>query len=140
MSPQNGSRLMELDLGVKSRIYGGFDVLVALGLVPGEGLGMKSEAIRQHDNSRHARYFVPMFAAALVGLTLSGSAWFAALRQEDRLAEQELQERAKGLALLLQHGVDEYLDQIAALRALFQSSNRGILAGLASDRECQRRK
>jgi diguanylate cyclase (GGDEF)-like protein len=77
-------------------------------------------------NSHRARHFVPMFAAALVGLTLSGSAWFAALLQEDRLAERELHERARGHALLLQHGVHEYVDQIAALRALFQSSPHDI--------------
>src|ERR1700680_4735900 len=31
-STQTGSRLMRLDIGIKTRIYGGFGVLVALGL------------------------------------------------------------------------------------------------------------
>lgn len=75
---------------------------------------------------RRARHFMPMCAAALVGLALSGSMWLAVSLREDQLAESEFHARATSHALTLQNGIDDYLDVIAALRALFQSSEHGV--------------
>jgi diguanylate cyclase (GGDEF)-like protein len=68
------------------------------------------------------RRFVPLFAAALIGVALSGSAWFATSRREDQLAELEFNTRANRNLLILQNGIDNYVAVIVALRALFQSS------------------
>jgi diguanylate cyclase (GGDEF)-like protein len=70
----------------------------------------------------HARRFVPLFAAVLIGVTLSGSAWFATSRREGQLAELDFNTRANRNLLILQNGIDDYVDVIGALRALFQSS------------------
>jgi diguanylate cyclase (GGDEF)-like protein len=68
------------------------------------------------------RRFVPLFAAALIGIALSGSAWFATSFREDQLSELEFNARANRNLLILQSGIDDYVAVIAALRALFQSS------------------
>jgi len=68
------------------------------------------------------RRFVPLFAAALIGVTLSGSAWFATSRREGQLAELDFNTRANRNLLILQNGIDDYVDVIGALRALFQSA------------------
>jgi diguanylate cyclase (GGDEF)-like protein/PAS domain S-box-containing protein len=73
-----------------------------------------------------ARHLVPTFAAVLVGLALSGSAWLAISQHEDHEAALELQARAKDHALILQAGIHDYVEEIAALRAFFQSSERAI--------------
>src|SRR5580704_10784174 len=72
------------------------------------------------------RRFVPLFAAALIGMTLSGSAWFATSLREGQLAELEFNARANRNLLILQSGVDNYVAVIEALRALFQSSEHDI--------------
>jgi diguanylate cyclase (GGDEF)-like protein/PAS domain S-box-containing protein len=72
------------------------------------------------------RHLVPMFAVALVGLALSGVAWLAISQREDQQAELDLQARAKGHALVLQEGINDYVEEIATLRAYFQSSARAI--------------
>jgi diguanylate cyclase (GGDEF)-like protein/PAS domain S-box-containing protein len=71
---------------------------------------------------RRFRPFVPICAAALIGVALSSSAWFAASLREDQLAELEFNARANRNLLILQNGIDNYLAVIAASRALFQSS------------------
>jgi diguanylate cyclase (GGDEF)-like protein/PAS domain S-box-containing protein len=76
---------------------------------------------------RHrARHLVPTFAAVLVGLALCGSAWLAISQREDHQAALELQARANDHALILQAGINDYIEEIAALRAFFQSSERAI--------------
>lgn len=68
-------------------------------------------------------------AAAIVGVALSVSAWFALSHREDRLAELELRERVISHVGILQNGINDYLGKIAALRALFQSSNKDVARG-----------
>jgi diguanylate cyclase (GGDEF)-like protein/PAS domain S-box-containing protein len=68
------------------------------------------------------RRFVPPFAAALIGIALSGSAWFGVSLREDQLSELEFNARANRNLLILQNGIDNHVAVIAALRALFQSS------------------
>jgi diguanylate cyclase (GGDEF)-like protein/PAS domain S-box-containing protein len=65
-------------------------------------------------------------AAALFGISLSCLAWFAASERENRLAHQEFAASAGDHLLILQNGVDQYINDISALRAAFQASERGI--------------
>jgi diguanylate cyclase (GGDEF)-like protein len=67
------------------------------------------------------RHLIPTIVAVLVGLGLTASAWWAASSREDRLAALELEGRASSHALTLQNGINEHMDEIAALQALFQS-------------------
>ena len=89
---------------------------------------------------QRAPYALPSIAAALVGLALSVSAWFAASLREDRLAVLELSVRANDHALILQNGINAYLSKLVALRALYNARDfvgreelekfaRGILRG-----------
>src|SRR5450432_1415916 len=75
------------------------------------------------------QYVWPGIAAAIVGIALSVTAWFALSHREDRLAELELRERAISHAGILQNGINDYLGKIGALRALFQSSNKDFARG-----------
>ena len=62
----------------------------------------------------------------IVGVALSFSAWFAVLQRENRLANEELSARAGDHFLVLQNGIDQYINDISALRAAFQASEHGI--------------
>jgi diguanylate cyclase (GGDEF)-like protein len=66
---------------------------------------------------------MPSVAAAFIGIVLSVSAWFAVSGREDRLAAQDFSVRAQSQALALQSGIEDYLEKIDALRALFQASD-----------------
>jgi diguanylate cyclase (GGDEF)-like protein len=78
--------------------------------------------------------------AALAGIGLSTSAWYGGFLREDRLAAVEFSARANSHALIIQHGINTYLDKMVAFRALhdsdenvnraeFQSFAQGILNG-----------
>jgi len=67
---------------------------------------------------------LPLAAAAAVGFVLAGSAWVVVAHWEDRIAQRDFAKIAEDQALALQHGLDEYLNKLAALRALFESSER----------------
>jgi CHASE1-domain containing sensor protein len=54
---------------------------------------------------------------------LSLSAWFTVSLREDRLAALELNARADDYALILQNGIDEYLNKVVALRALYDAND-----------------
>jgi CHASE1-domain containing sensor protein len=80
------------------------------------------------DESRRAwapfrRALLPSLAAAGIGLALSLGAWLVVSAREDRLADLEFTGRARNHALVLQNGINDYLDRITALRALFHSSS-----------------
>jgi hypothetical protein len=68
-----------------------------------------------------AGHFLLSLAVAIVGLTLSTSAWFAVSLREDQLAALELASRAEGQALNLQVGINSYLRKISGLRALLET-------------------
>jgi diguanylate cyclase (GGDEF)-like protein len=87
--------------------------------------------VSQGSRSTAARWWrepqvLPSAAAALIGLALSVSAWFAVSLREDRLAELDFNARANNHALLLQSEIADYVEKVAALRALFQSSPREV--------------
>jgi diguanylate cyclase (GGDEF)-like protein len=68
----------------------------------------------------------PVLAASFFGVSLSVAAWFAISIREDRLAALEFGARANSVALILQDGISEYTNRVAAVRALFQSSEQTV--------------
>jgi CHASE1-domain containing sensor protein len=70
--------------------------------------------------------YVASIGVVIIGLALSFSAWFAVLQRENRLAHEEFDARAGDHFLVLQNGIDRYINDISALRAAFQASEHGI--------------
>src|ERR1700674_2741437 len=70
------------------------------------------------------KHVLPVAAAAGLGIALSLSAGFVVSKWEYRLAKLEFTKVAENYALILQNGLDEYLDKIRAVRALFNASDR----------------
>ena len=68
-------------------------------------------------------HFLPILAASAIGIAASIAGWHAAALQADRLAALDFQARAKSRASILQNGIDEYSNSIAAVRAFFESSH-----------------
>jgi diguanylate cyclase (GGDEF)-like protein len=86
--------------------------------------------IEQTEGRRHRparwwreRHLAAGIVAACIGLMLSVGAWYAASYRENRLAEIELRALGGNHALLLENGIKEYIGKVAALRALFESSD-----------------
>jgi diguanylate cyclase (GGDEF)-like protein len=79
-------------------------------------------------NARTAFRLLPIVIAS-VGLLLSIVAWFTVAHQEGRESELQFSSRADNQALVLQTGVNGYIDDIDALRALLQSSDHGVSRG-----------
>jgi CHASE1-domain containing sensor protein len=69
---------------------------------------------------------VVSLAAAVIGVALSLLAWQVSLQREDRLARQDFDALASDRFVLLQNGIDQYVNDIAALRAVFQAFEPGI--------------
>jgi methyl-accepting chemotaxis protein len=67
--------------------------------------------------------------AAVVGIVLSMAAGFIMSRWEDRQAELAFDRVAENRSMALQHGLDEYLTTLLALRALFDSSDDTVTRG-----------
>jgi methyl-accepting chemotaxis protein/CHASE1-domain containing sensor protein len=68
-------------------------------------------------------------AAALIGIALSIVAGFGAWHWEDRQSELAFDVTAENNSMVLQHGLDEYLTRLLALRALFDSSDDTVTRG-----------
>jgi CHASE domain len=66
--------------------------------------------------------YVASIGVVIIGLALSFSAWFAVLQRENR----EFDARAGDHFLVLQNGIDQYINDISALRAAFQAFEHGI--------------
>jgi diguanylate cyclase (GGDEF)-like protein/PAS domain S-box-containing protein len=69
-----------------------------------------------------ARPIWPSIVAAIIGLALSIAAWLATYFRENQFAELELETAVANHALVLQSGMDDYLNKVVAGRALFESS------------------
>ena len=67
-------------------------------------------------------HLMPCAVAAVIGIAISLSCWFAASVREDRLAELELTARTNSHAMVLQGEIGDYLDKLVALRAFFGAS------------------
>ena len=70
--------------------------------------------------------FVPSIGAAVIGLALTFSAWYAVHQRENRLAHQEFDARADDHFLVLQNGIDQYINDVSALRAAFEAFEHGV--------------
>jgi diguanylate cyclase (GGDEF)-like protein len=69
---------------------------------------------------------LPSAIAGVLGIALSIAAWSAVSVREDGLAELDLSARANSHALILRGEINDYLDKLSALRALFEVSDRPI--------------
>jgi diguanylate cyclase (GGDEF)-like protein len=65
------------------------------------------------------RVLLPCVAAAIAGTLLSVEAWQGSRLREERLAELEFNARSEDYRAVLQTGIDNYIDKIQALQALF---------------------
>ena len=70
-----------------------------------------------------ARVQLPMVVAAVVGLVLAVFASSLVWRWEKRTAHLEFTTATQSQVAALQRGIDEYLNQLQALRALFEASD-----------------
>jgi diguanylate cyclase (GGDEF)-like protein len=73
---------------------------------------------------RPASHTWPIAAAALLGVALAVSAWFAVAVWEERLARTKFNAVAGDYASILQNGLDDFLGSIYALRAFYDSSHQ----------------
>jgi CHASE1-domain containing sensor protein len=69
-----------------------------------------------------ARHIWPIVAAALLGLTVAVTAWFAVAIWEKRLARAKFTAVASDYATVLQNGLNDYLSKLVALRAFYDAS------------------
>src|SRR5215467_15375431 len=71
--------------------------------------------------AKAARWHVllPCVAAAIAGTLLSVEAWHGSRLREERLAELEFNARSEDYRSVLQTGIDNYIDKIQSLQALF---------------------
>ena len=76
------------------------------------------------ENGRWIRHFTPILAVGIVGVVVSISVWYLMAASENRAFRQEFAGRANNQANILQNGIDEYLDKIYSVRALFDSSQQ----------------
>jgi diguanylate cyclase (GGDEF)-like protein len=67
-------------------------------------------------------HFVPVLAVACLGLITAVAVWFTVSAWEERLAKQAFNDVAGDYATVLQHGLDQYLDKLRAMRAFYDSS------------------
>jgi diguanylate cyclase (GGDEF)-like protein/PAS domain S-box-containing protein len=74
----------------------------------------------------HVSHILPALVVGLLGLTLSFLAWSVFFHLENRQATLEFNSRAESHTLILQRGLNEYVDDVEAIRALFESSDRGV--------------
>jgi len=85
-------------------------------------------ASRRKPNGDSVRWWqspraAPSIAVTVVGLALSFAAWTTVTVRENRLAELELSARANSHAMILQNGINEYINKLTGLHALFQSDD-----------------
>jgi diguanylate cyclase (GGDEF)-like protein len=91
---------------------------------PGDNrLGNKIE--RRRAASRSGLYR-PALVALSVGLLLSLAGAYAVGRWECGVAKVEFERVAETQVIVMQHGVNEYLSRLVALRTLFESANEEI--------------
>ena len=72
---------------------------------------------------RPASHALPIVAAALLGVAVAVSAWFAVSVWEQRLARAKFNAVAGNYASILQNGLDDFLANITALRAFYDASH-----------------
>jgi diguanylate cyclase (GGDEF)-like protein len=72
---------------------------------------------------RGIRHLVPVLALGILGVAMSVATWHVMVEAETRAAVQEFNSQAENQIIVLKNGIDDYWDELYALRALFDSSN-----------------
>ena len=80
-------------------------------------------AITQVLSPDSARHYGSTAVAAAIGVVISVAGMEGMRYRETRLAQMEFRTRASNHALILQNGINDYLDNLVALRAFFHASN-----------------
>src|SRR6202050_3575544 len=75
---------------------------------------------------RGARQLAPVLALGVLGVTMSAASWHVMAEAETRAAAREFDSRAENRSIVLKKGIDDYWDELYALRALFDSSNGAV--------------
>jgi CHASE1-domain containing sensor protein len=70
----------------------------------------------------HLAQVWPLVAVGLLGLVLAAAAWIAVSVWEERLAKARFNDVAGDYQVALQTGLDRYVDEIRAVRALYDAS------------------
>ena len=68
----------------------------------------------------------PIWMIAVLGTALSITGWFIISGLEDRTSAAEFNLRANNMAVVLQNGINGYLANLSALRALFESAPAAV--------------
>ena len=79
---------------------------------------------RRGTKPRRSGHAWPRVAAGCIGVALSVAGFFAISHRADGIAALEFDAHAKSHAMMLQNGINDYLDNVSALRALFQASDQ----------------
>src|SRR6202045_239516 len=69
-----------------------------------------------------SKHLLPMLMASAIGVALSIGGGLLVSQWEDRVAIREFQSVAENQFGILQNGINQYLNRLVALRALFESS------------------
>jgi CHASE1-domain containing sensor protein len=85
---------------------------------------MKIQVVRQA--SRMLRQFAPCLLAAAIGVGVSVTAAGMTANRESRNAEQQFNVTAENNFMVMQNGVNEYVNKLRAVRALFDSSEASV--------------
>ena len=89
----------------------------------------KSDAIKMQivkPTSRMLRQFAPCLLAAAIGVGVSVAAAGMTANRESRDAEQQFNSTAENNFMVVQNGVNEYVNKLRAVRALFDSSDAAV--------------
>jgi diguanylate cyclase (GGDEF)-like protein len=85
---------------------------------------MKMQVVRQA--CRMLRRFAPCLLAAAIGVGVSVAAAGMTANRESRNAEQQFNATAENNFMVMQNGVNEYVNKLRAVRALFDSSDASV--------------
>jgi CHASE1-domain containing sensor protein len=85
---------------------------------------MKMQVVRQA--SRVLGQFTPCILAAGIGVAVSVTAASMTANRENRNAEQQFNVMAENNFMVVQNGVNEYVNKLRALRGLFDSSEAPV--------------
>jgi diguanylate cyclase (GGDEF)-like protein len=77
--------------------------------------------MKENIQSLSGRHIVPIMVVAAIGLFASVVAWYYTVRAEDRTLTQEFNSRAGNQALVLQNGINDYIDKLYAVQAYFNA-------------------
>lgn len=72
------------------------------------------------------RHFAPAHTAAIIGVAASVAVWYLAFSTEHRAMVDEFYARANNQTITMENGIDNYWDELYAVRALLESLNQNV--------------